>query len=237
MTALLTALLTTAVLGAGAAYLAGGFFVDFALRRGTAGNPSAPPAAFRSAIEGSGQAIRPAPRPRAPGEDWTLRAFDGLALRATHFAPEDAVTRGTFVTFLARLYRIHNDTAVIDGDSVFADLPEDAWYSAPARWAASWGIIFGDGALFHPEDPLTRESMVTMLYRYAAAQGMNVSSLDDLTVYPDFAQISVWALPAMRWAAGLRLLGSGGGPLEPGRTATRAEVVGMLIAFMDAYGL
>ena len=155
----------------------------------------------------------------------------------THFAPEDAVTRGTFVTFLARLYRIHNGTAVIDGDSVFADLPEDAWYSAPARWAASWGIIFGDGALFHPEDPLTRESMVTMLYRYAAAQGMNVSSLDDLTVYPDFAQISVWALPAMRWAAGLRLLGSGGGPLEPGRTATRAEVVGMLIAFMDAYGL
>lgn len=89
MTALLTALLTTAVLGAGAAYLAGGFFVDFALRRGTAGNPSAPPAAFRSAIEGSGQAIRPAPRPRAPGEDWTLRAFDGLALRATHFAPEE----------------------------------------------------------------------------------------------------------------------------------------------------
>ena len=88
LTAFLTALLTTAALCAGAAYGAGCFFIDLALKRGTAGNPDAPPAIFRSAIEGNGRAIRPAPKPDFDAESWTLRSFDGLALRATHFEPE-----------------------------------------------------------------------------------------------------------------------------------------------------
>ncbi|MBR5381838.1 MAG: alpha/beta hydrolase [Oscillospiraceae bacterium] len=89
VTALLTALFTAAVLGAGAAWYAGGFFVDFALRRGSEGDPTAPPSAFRIAIEGAGRAIRPAPRPKAEGEAWTLSSFDGHTLRATHFIPEE----------------------------------------------------------------------------------------------------------------------------------------------------
>lgn len=88
LTAILTAALTAAALCAGAIYAAGCFFVDLALKRGTADNPDAPPAIFRSAIEGYGRAIRPAPKPDFDAENWTLQSFDRLSLRATHFEPE-----------------------------------------------------------------------------------------------------------------------------------------------------
>lgn len=88
LTAIFTAIFTAAALSAGAAYVAGCFFIDLALKRGTASNPDAPPAIFRSAIEGNGRSIRPAPKPNFDAESWTLRSFDGLTLRATHFEPE-----------------------------------------------------------------------------------------------------------------------------------------------------
>ena len=96
-TAIFTALFTAASLCAGAAYLAGCFFIDLALKRGTSDNPDAPPAIFRSAIEGNGRAIRPAPKPNFDAESWTLRSFDGLTLRATHFEPEQDSRRWVLI--------------------------------------------------------------------------------------------------------------------------------------------
>ncbi len=87
-TAIVTALLTTATLFAGVAYLVGSFFVDMALRRGTATNPDAPPAVFRSAIEGNGQNILSASKPEFASEDWTMHSFDNLSLCATHLKPK-----------------------------------------------------------------------------------------------------------------------------------------------------
>ena len=89
LTAIFTALLTAAALCAGAAYCVGGYLVDLALKRGTVDNPDAPPAVFRSAIEGNGRAIRPSPKPNFDAENWTLQSFDRLTLRATHFEPEE----------------------------------------------------------------------------------------------------------------------------------------------------
>ena len=88
ITAIFTALLTAAAICTGATYVAGCYFVDLALKRGTIDNPSAPPAIFRSAIEGNGRAIRPAPKPDFDAETWTLKSFDKLTLRATRFKPE-----------------------------------------------------------------------------------------------------------------------------------------------------
>ena len=88
-TAILTAILTTVILTGVGAYVAGGFFVDMTLRRGTIGSPQAPPAVFRSVIEGNGRPIRKAERPRFSSEDWQLRSFDGLRLQATRFFPEE----------------------------------------------------------------------------------------------------------------------------------------------------
>ena len=95
--ALLSALLTATALSLGAAYVAGCFFIDLALKRGTAENPDAPPAIFRSAIEGNGRVIRPAPKPDFDAESWTLQSFDGLTLRATHFKPEQTSRRWVLI--------------------------------------------------------------------------------------------------------------------------------------------
>ena len=89
VTALLTALVTAAALCTGAAYFAGGFLIDFALRRGTPDHPDAPPAVFRTFLAGKGNALRAAPKPDFTSEPWTLRSFDGLRLVATHFSPEE----------------------------------------------------------------------------------------------------------------------------------------------------
>ena len=88
LTVIFTALLTAAAICTGAAYVAGCFFVDLALKRGTTNNPDAPPAIFRSAIEGNGRAIRPAPKPDFNAEPWAIQSFDKLTLRATRFEPE-----------------------------------------------------------------------------------------------------------------------------------------------------
>lgn len=87
-TALLTALFTTALLLGVSAYAAGSCFIDLALRRGSGGDPLAPPVVFKSAIEGSGRKIEGARRPNFPAEEWRIRSFDGLRLCGTHFQPE-----------------------------------------------------------------------------------------------------------------------------------------------------
>ncbi len=88
LTAIFTSLLTAVLLCGGAAYIAGGYLIDLALRRGTADNPDAPPAVFRTVIEGNGRAFRPAPKPPFESEPLSLRSFDGLRLSATHFTPD-----------------------------------------------------------------------------------------------------------------------------------------------------
>lgn len=87
LTASVTFVLTMAFFITAAVYIAGSLFIDMALKRGTLGDPKAPPAVFRSAIEGNGKAIKKAERPDFTGAKWTMQSFDGLALKATHFSP------------------------------------------------------------------------------------------------------------------------------------------------------
>ena len=107
LTAFLTAIITATALYAIAAYFAGGFLIDLALRRGTAANPLAPPAVFRSAIEGNGRNIRPAPKPNFSSEDWTLRSFDSLRLAATQFNPEQDPHRWALIVHGYGLTQAH----------------------------------------------------------------------------------------------------------------------------------
>ena len=88
-TATATALLTAALLVGAGIYIAGSCFIDLALRRGSGGDPTAPPVVFKSAIEGSGRKIESAQRPEHPAEEWRIRSFDGLTLRGTHFQPTE----------------------------------------------------------------------------------------------------------------------------------------------------
>ena len=140
--------------------------------------------------------------------------FNGTG--GTTFDPAGEMTRAMVLTVLARY----------DGQDTVGG---STWYEQGVRWAVDSGV--SDGASL--DSAVSREQLVTMLWRYAgspAAQG-------SLGAYPDSAAVSGWAAQAMAWAveAGL-ITGTGAGALNPQGTATRAEVAAILARFVENVG-
>ena len=101
-------------------------------------------------------------------------------------------------------------------------------------WAAASGVASGVGSgAFGPNDPLTREQLALILYRYAQNQGYDTTQ-GGMAVreFADYASISNWALEAVQWAVNAGLIsGTGNGMLSPNGTATRAQVAVILMQF------
>ena len=159
------------------------------------------------------------------GGDWFYDAvayvyanglMDGTS--ATTFEPNANMTRAMVWAILAR----------IDGETVTgAD-----WASAARTWAMAGGVSDGTD----PNGPVTREQFATMLYRYAAAKGYDVSIGESTNIlsYADFASISEYAIPAMQWACGSGIVtGVTESTLVPQGTATRAQCAAMLMRFIE----
>ena len=156
----------------------------------------------------------------------------------TTFTPNAAVTRAMFVTMLARMHRCTDGSAVINGKQTFQDIGADSWYGGAARWAADAGIVQGNNGMFLGGNAITREALVTMLYRYAAGSGMDVSQKADLSAYSDAEQVSAYAADAVRWAVANGILnGTAQGTLAPKYPATRAQTVKLLVGFMERAGI
>ena len=98
------------------------------------------------------------------------------------YSPEVEATRGMFVTML---YRLAGEPAV-EEEIPFVDVAEGAYYEDAAVWAYTNGITNGTGAnTFDPDRVITREEMVTLLYRYAQFVGRDVTAEDDLASFTD----------------------------------------------------
>ena len=146
---------------------------------------------------------------------------------ATTFEPNTSTTRAMIVAMLARLEN------VTSADSAgFTDVSGSDWYATAVNWAASEGIVggFGDGS-FQPNAPITREQMASILYRYAAYKGDDVSARADLNRYADAP--SAWAEDVLSWAVAEGLLtGVTNDQLQPQGNATRAQVAAILERFL-----
>ena len=103
-------------------------------------------------------------------------------------------------------------------------------------WAEANDIVtgYGDGT-FGPTNPITREQLAVILYRFAQYLGMEaVTQEENLAGYADADSVSAYAVQAMNWAVGQGLVnGVGGNSLEPQGTATRAQVATILMRFAD----
>lgn len=143
----------------------------------------------------------------------------------TTFSPNNTTTRGMIVTILWRQEGSPLVSTSLDYDDV---KPED-WYGEAVRWADSAGVVTGYGnGKFGPNDPITREQMAAMLWRYAGSPKANGS----LSSFADGAQTSSWAQPAMIWAVEQGLIaGVGNDRLKPGGQATRAQAATILMRF------
>ena len=137
------------------------------------------------------------------------------------FAPDMTMSRAMLATVL---YRLSGETAPAGG-AAFADTPADAWFAEAAAWSVATGIANGRGEGFAPDEPVTREEIAAMLYRFVRHLGLKVSGSASLSDFPDGAQTSDWAQEAMAWAVGAGLFhGDETGALNPGGEASRAEI-------------
>ena len=126
------------------------------------------------------------------------------------FSPEAPVTRGMVMTILARREGIRTDRYT-------------PWYAAGCEWAKANGI--SDGS--NPEAPVTREQLAAMLYRYAALKGRDLTAGENLN-FTDASDVFAYALPALQWATGEKILTGSNGALNPQATATRAQLAAIL---------
>lgn len=156
------------------------------------------------------------------GQGWMSGTSDSA------FSPELTVTRGMFVTVL---HRMSGSPAARTGR--FPDLPQQHYAAQAAAWAAQQGLAAGyaDGR-FGPDDPVTREQMALMLFRFARLRGLSTRPRDSLRSFRDASAVSPYALEAVQWAAAAGLLsGRASGRLDPSGPASRAETAAILMAF------
>lgn len=146
------------------------------------------------------------------------------------FSPGLDTTRGMLVTILHRL----EGTPAASG-AYFTDVPKGQWYTDAVAWASANGVVNGyAGGAFGPLDPVTREQTATILYRYTQYKGLDSASTGDLTVYPDYTQVSSYAMQPMSWAVGKGLIsGTGSHTLAPKGGATRAETSAILMRYCE----
>ena len=150
---------------------------------------------------------------------------------AYRFAPNAQLTRAMIVTIL---YRMDGSPAV-SGASVFTDADSGMWYGKAVAWAAANGIVNGYGSgRFGPNDPVTREQLAAILYRYTAYRKASAASNgDNLASFSDLGTVSGYALESMNWAVGAGLLKGANGKLDPKANATRAQVAAIIHRYLE----
>lgn len=184
--------------------------------------------------------------------DWFYDAIHYVQMKglmsgtsATAFTPNGTMSRAMLATVLYRMEgqpEVSYSETIHIGEGVdpdpyigdFTDVKPDMWYSDAIMWANQQGIVSGyDEDTFGTNDPVTREQLVTMLFRYAKTK-TNSFIYQDYNNYKDANRVSPWASKAMRWAMGHDIIsGTSRTTLSPQNTATRAQCATILMRFVE----
>lgn len=147
----------------------------------------------------------------------------------TAFQPQAKMSRAMLVTVLHRIA----GTPETDFKPPFTDVVEGKWFTTPIAWAYSAGVVKGvTDTTFCPNKNVSREQMVTIIYRYAGASGLDVSGTADMSKYSDAGSISKYATDAFAWAISAGIItGTSKTELSPKGDATRAQCAAILQRF------
>lgn len=150
----------------------------------------------------------------------------------TTFGPNDTTSRSMIVTIL---YRLAGSPDMPEGNwgYPYADVDASAYYSTPVYWAREKDLVTGySDTQFGPNDPITREQMAAILYRYADYLGLDTDTgfmQDKYYDFGDYQTVSRYATNAMSWCVNHGVINGSNGKLNPQGTATRAEVAQILM--------
>lgn len=121
----------------------------------------------------------------------------GTCAEPLRFEPESILTRAQMVEALWKL----EGKPQVDKAPAFTDVKKDDWFYASLSWAYSIDLAQGVGNdLFQPDAKLTREQMVTFLYRYAKYKGLDVTAAAIPGSYTDASDVSKYAREPFAWA-------------------------------------
>ena len=167
------------------------------------------------------------------GVDYVLEEGLMIGLNDTTFDPQGTMTRGMMVMVLYRLA----GTPEVSGDMPFTDVSSGRYYYNAVKWAANQGITKGTTAdTFEPNAPVTREQVVTFLYRYANYAGLSTYTYGNLDGFTDVAEISRYAVTPMAWAVENGIVnGVTATELCPKGQAQRCQIAKILKCFDDAF--
>ena len=146
-----------------------------------------------------------------------LKLMNGIG--ENEFGAKDNTTSKQLVTILYRAV-----TGAVTGGETWAD-DAMAWSE---KIDLTEGLGIGNDAF------ITREQMVTMMYRIAKANGFDVSAGSDLSGFEDAGDLSDFAREAMRWAVGCGLIkGTGDSTLSPDGLITREQIAVIIMRFHE----
>jgi len=149
---------------------------------------------------------------------------------ATHFAPDTAITRGMFLALMGRMYPALGTSE----EQFYTDVAADMYYAPAINAAKAAGILdFVAGEQFSPDQPITREELVTVLRGCMGKSGIDITYKTDAS-FADGGVVSAWAKDAVSWAAEQKVVsGFEDGTFRPQATATRAQVAQIFYNLSD----
>ena len=151
-----------------------------------------------------------------------------LGVSQEKFDPNGTLTRGQLVTILHRLAGSPSPA----GANPFTDVRAGQYYTDAVIWAAEQGLAKGvTETRFAPDAPITREQLVTFLYRYAGMNGADTTATGSLSSFPDASRVSEYAQTPMVWAVQTGLIQGIDGRLAPQASATRVQTAVFLTRF------
>ena len=151
------------------------------------------------------------------------------------FEPDSPMSRAMMVTVL---WRVAGKPDPGEAVNPFSDVADNSWFAIPVVWGSDQKVVNGvSQTRFDPNGNVTREQVATLLYRFAATQGMNTEAGADLSAFPDAGKVSGYAQDAMAWAVAQGLItGSNEGDailLNPQGNATRAQVATIFMRYNE----
>ncbi len=156
-------------------------------------------------------------------------------LDETTFGPVQDLVRAQFAVIV---YRLEGAPEVEFDAEKFPDVTEGQFYSKAVIWAAENGIVTGysNNGHFGPNDPITREQMAAMMFRYANYKKKDTSGKKSLSSFPDGSSVQVFAAEAMEWCTAEGIIsGKGNEPkiLDPQGSTSRAECATIISRYTD----
>lgn len=155
-------------------------------------------------------------------------------VNAETFLPAGTLSRAQFATILYRMAGSPEGFEYQEG--TFPDVTENyltSWYMAPVQFAYEYGLITGytNTGNFGPEDNITREQLVTILYRFTQMIEMDNGKRADLSQFPDGSMVTGFAQEAMSWAIANELISGDNGNLNPQGNAQRSHCAAILYRY------